>query len=163
MIPALVIVPLRDLVPLPASTNTPLVAIVKVLPLPIAPLVHVIRPLRIPLVPASVAPARIALELVTLPFKVIVPLLHKLVPAPVSWPPELTVSLSEKRIVAPAAALNRPLLVPPPLKLSVPVSTSTVPVLLKATLLKVVVFVPADLRNKPALFPTGLPDRALRV
>ena len=56
-----------------------------------------------------------------------------------------------------------PPLVPPPLKLSVPVCTSSMPVLLKATPLKVVVALPADLRNKPALFTAGLPVWPLRV
>ena len=56
-----------------------------------------------------------------------------------------------------------PLLVPPALKLSVPVCTSSVPVLVNATLLKLVVPLPADLRNKPALFTAGLPVWPLRV
>ena len=74
---------------MPANTNTPFVATVSVLPEAIEPLVQVITPAMIPLVPASVAPASRALELVTSPLSVKVPLLNKLVPSPVSWLPLL--------------------------------------------------------------------------
>jgi hypothetical protein len=52
--------------------------------------------------------------------------------------------------------VNVPLLLPPPVRFNVPVCTLTVPVLLKATLLLIVVVpVPADLVNVPALVKVG--------
>src|SRR5262249_51120334 len=53
-------------------------------------------------------------------------------------------------------ALKGPLLVPPP-TLSAPLVTSTVPVLLNGTLLKVVVPVPADFLKAPVLLKVAVP------
>src|ERR1035437_633121 len=136
------------------------------LPLPIVPLVHVIRPLRIPLVPARVPPARIRLEIVPLIVTVppvtrrftreTFPLRLALPPAKLARPGPVALKLSPlkdppvKLSCAPAATLPPPPREPPPARFTVPLCTSTVPVLLKVMEM-VVVPAPPDLRPVPWL------------
>src|SRR5262245_28618198 len=113
--------------------STPLVAMLTAAELPIVPLVQSIVPLRV-LTPPRVAPARSALVERIVPSNVIVPLSKRLVPAPINTVPVWNAQPSPK--------------------VTWPVCESTTPVLLKRTLM--VVALPADLRNTPALLKNVL-------
>ena len=60
-----------------------------------------------------------------------------------------------KASVVPAAAVNMPLPLPPPFRLTVPLRTSNVPALENSRLIAAV-FVPPDLRTAPWLMSTGM-------
>ena len=150
------------LVPAPLQLKAPL-AVTLLLPMVPADRFSVLAPssARLP-VPASVAPVTEKVMPVRLlaPVMVCVPPLMSTVPLPRKALP-VKLLLPPKLRVLPEATLKLPVWVPADVVARVPLCTSTVPVLLKVFRVALVVPVPPDFWNRPALLKVPMPPTTL--